>query len=167
MGGAPPLLHVRERSGIMACRGAAGGTLDRMIKDIIIHMSAGPHAQLPDTDSQDHNPNTGNSPGRRYPAPCPSSPPTRPPPNASSSSSPPTSGTLTPARPTPPPSTALAHELIEARDDKRLRRLQKQLTKNLIECIGRFCSRCRTQPTCSMSHFPSVRFSAILSEKAN
>ena len=32
-----------------------------MIKDIIIHMSAGPHAQLPDTDSQDH-PNTGNSP---------------------------------------------------------------------------------------------------------
>ena len=42
-----------------------------MIKDIIIHISAGPHAQLPDTDSQDLNPNTGNSPGRRYPAPRP------------------------------------------------------------------------------------------------
>ena len=50
---------------------------------------------------------------------------------------------------TPLPSAALAHELIEARDDKRLRRLQKQLTKNLVERIGRFCSRCRTQPTSS------------------
>ena len=29
------------------------------------------HAQLPDTDSQDLNPNTGNSPGRRDPAPRP------------------------------------------------------------------------------------------------
>ena len=42
-----------------------------MIKDIIIHVSAGPHARLPDTDSQDLSPNTGNSPGRRYPAPRP------------------------------------------------------------------------------------------------
>ena len=32
-----------------------------MIKDIIIHISAGPHAQLPDTDSQDL------TPGHRYP----------------------------------------------------------------------------------------------------
>ena len=31
-----------------------------------------------------------------------------------------------------------AHELIEARDDKRLRRLQKQLTKNLVERIGHY-----------------------------
>ena len=28
-----------------------------MIKDIIIHISAGPHGQLPDTDSQDQDPN--------------------------------------------------------------------------------------------------------------
>ena len=56
----------------MACRGAAGeGVISCMIKDIIIHISAGPHARLPDTDSQDLNPNTGNSPGRRYPAPRP------------------------------------------------------------------------------------------------
>ena len=38
-----------------------------MIKDIIIHISAGPHARLPDTDSQDHNPNTGNSLKRCHP----------------------------------------------------------------------------------------------------
>ena len=40
-----------------------------MIKDIIIHISAGPHAQLPDTDSQDLNPNTGNSPGLKVTLP--------------------------------------------------------------------------------------------------
>ena len=40
-----------------------------MIKDIIIHMSAGPHAQLSDTDSQDLNPNTGNSPALKVTLP--------------------------------------------------------------------------------------------------
>ena len=40
-----------------------------MIKDIIIHISAGPHGQLPDTDSQDLNPNTGKSPGLKVTLP--------------------------------------------------------------------------------------------------
>ena len=34
-----------------------------MIKDIIIHITVGPHAQLPDTDSQDLNPTPETLPG--------------------------------------------------------------------------------------------------------
>ena len=107
-------------------------------KDIIIHISAGPHAQLPDTDSQDHNPNTGNSPGRRYPAPRPllsrlGHRPARPRVLHRQHQEPSPPQGLRHRRP-----AALAHELIEARDDKRLRRLQKQLTKNLVERIGHY-----------------------------
>ena len=35
MGGSPALLYVRERSGIMACRGAAGGGVNHVCRAVV------------------------------------------------------------------------------------------------------------------------------------
>ena len=40
-----------------------------MIRILSFIYQASPHAQLPDTDSQDLNPNTGNSPGLKVTLP--------------------------------------------------------------------------------------------------
>ena len=63
-------------------------------KVLLTIISAGPQAQLRDTDSEEINRNAGNSAGRRYPAPRPLLSRLGHSPSASSSSSPPTSGTL-------------------------------------------------------------------------